>query len=48
MSSAMSAQHWNTFHLNVPTKKVIKQSPIEDKEAYLIEGTLVVMKKAII
>jgi hypothetical protein len=37
----LSAQHWDTSHPNVPTIKVIKQSPIEDKEAYLREGALV-------
>jgi hypothetical protein len=48
MSSALSAQHWDTSHLNVPTRKVIKQSPPEDKEAYLREGALVVKKKGTI
>jgi hypothetical protein len=48
MSSALSAQHWVTSHPNVPTRKVIKQSPLEDKEAYLIEGALVANKKATI
>jgi hypothetical protein len=27
MSSAMSAQHWNTSHLNVPTKKSDQAKP---------------------
>jgi hypothetical protein len=48
MSSAWSAQHWDTSHPNVTTRKVIKQSPLEDKEAYLREGALVVKKKATI
>jgi hypothetical protein len=48
MSSALSAQHWDTSHPNVPTRKVIKQSPLEDKEAYLREGDLVAKKKATI
>jgi hypothetical protein len=38
MSSALSAQHWDTSHLNVPTRKVIKQNSLEDTEAYLREG----------
>jgi hypothetical protein len=46
MPSALSAQHWDTSHPNAPTRKVIKQSPLEDKEAYLREGALVVTKKA--
>jgi hypothetical protein len=45
MSSALSAQYWDTSHPNVTTRKVIKQSPLEDKEAYLREGALVVKKK---
>jgi hypothetical protein len=48
MSIALSAQHWDTSHPNVPTRKVIKQSPLEDKEAYLREGALVAKEKAII
>jgi hypothetical protein len=48
MSSALSAQHWDTSHSNVPTRKVIKQSPIEDKEAYLREDALVAKKKVLI
>jgi hypothetical protein len=48
MSSALSAQHWDTSHLNVPTRKVIKQSPLEDKEAYLREVSLLAKKKAAI
>jgi hypothetical protein len=46
MSSALSAQHWDTSHLNVPTRNVIKESSLEDKEAYLREGALVAKKKA--
>jgi hypothetical protein len=45
MSSALNAQHWDTSHSNIPTKKVIKQSPLKDKEAYLREGALVTKKK---
>jgi hypothetical protein len=48
MSSALSAQHWDISHPNVPTRKVIKQSLLEDKEAYLREGALVAKKNAII
>jgi hypothetical protein len=48
MSSALSAQHWDTSHLNVPTRKVIKQNPLEDKETYLREDTFVVKKKTTI
>jgi hypothetical protein len=48
MSSALSAQHWDTSHLNVPTRKVIKRSPLEDKEAYLREVSLLAKKKAAI
>jgi hypothetical protein len=48
MSSALSAQHWDTSHLNIPIRKVIKQNPLEDKKAYLREGILVVKKKATI
>jgi hypothetical protein len=48
MSSALSAQHWDTSHLNVPTRKVIMQSPLEGKEAYLREGALVAKKNATI
>jgi hypothetical protein len=31
MSSALSAQHWDTSYLNVPTRKVIKQNPLEGR-----------------
>jgi hypothetical protein len=48
MSSALSAQHWDTSHPNVPTRKLIKQRPLEDKEAYLREGALVAKKKSTI
>jgi hypothetical protein len=47
MSSVLSAQHWDTSHPNVPIRKMIKQSSLEDKEAYLRECALLV-KKAII
>jgi hypothetical protein len=46
--SALSAQHWDTSHPNVLSRKMIKQSPLEDKEAYLREGDLVVKKKVTI
>jgi hypothetical protein len=44
MLSALSAQLWNTSHLNVPTREMIKQSLLEDKEAYLRESALVAKK----
>jgi hypothetical protein len=34
MSSYLSSQHWDTSHRNVPTKKVIKQSSVKDREDY--------------
>jgi hypothetical protein len=46
--SALSAQLWDTSHLNVPTREMTKQSLLEDKEAYLGEGSLVVKKKVTI
>jgi hypothetical protein len=48
MLSALSAQHWDTFYPNVPTRKMIKQSSLEDKESYLKEGALVAKKKVTI
>jgi hypothetical protein len=42
---SLSAQHWDISHLNVPTRKVIKQSPLGDKEAYLRECALPARKK---
>jgi hypothetical protein len=48
MSSTLSAQHWDTSHSNVPTRKVIKQNPLEDKKAYLREDDFVAKKKATI
>jgi hypothetical protein len=48
MSSALSAQHWDTSHSNVPTRKMTKQSSLEDKEAYLKEYYLVAKKKTTI
>jgi hypothetical protein len=48
MSSILSVQHWDTSHPNVPTRKMIKQIPLEDKEAYLREGALVAKKNVII
>jgi hypothetical protein len=47
MTSDLSVQQWDTSHPNVPTKKVIKQSPLEDKEAYLREDALVAKKATI-
>jgi hypothetical protein len=47
MSSALSAQYWDTSHLNVPTRKVTKKSSLEDKEDYLREDDLLTKKKAI-
>jgi hypothetical protein len=38
MSSVLSAQHWDTSHPNVATRKMTKQSSLEDKEAYIEEG----------
>jgi hypothetical protein len=48
MPSALSAQRCDTSHPNVPTRKVIKQSTLEDKEAYLREGALVAKKNTTI
>jgi hypothetical protein len=48
MSSALSAQYWDTSHLNIPTRKVIKQNPLGDKEAYLRECALPARKKVTI
>jgi hypothetical protein len=48
MASALSAQHWDTSHPNVPAREVIMQGPLEDKEAYLRDGALVVKTKATI
>jgi hypothetical protein len=48
MTSALSAEHWDTSHPNVPIRKVIKQNPLEDKEACLREGALVAKKNVII
>jgi hypothetical protein len=45
MSGALSAQHSDTSHPNVPTRKVTKQSSLEDKEAYLRECALLAKKK---
>jgi hypothetical protein len=45
MSSVLSAQHWNTSHPNVSTRKMIKKSSLEDKEAYLREDALLEKKK---
>jgi hypothetical protein len=36
MSNALSAQHWDTSHPNVPTRKMTKQSSLEDKEVALL------------
>jgi hypothetical protein len=43
MSSDLSAQHWDTSHLNVPTRKMTKQNSLEDKKAYLKEGGLQIL-----
>jgi hypothetical protein len=48
MSSALSAQHCDTSHSNVPTRKMIKQNPLENIEAYLREGALVAKKNGTI
>jgi hypothetical protein len=48
MSSVLTAQHWDTSHLNVPTRKMTKQSSLEDHEAYLKEGALLAKEKATI
>jgi hypothetical protein len=48
MSSGLSTQHWDTFHPNVPIRKLTKQSSLEDKEAYLREGDLLAKKKVTI
>jgi hypothetical protein len=44
MSSALSAQLWDTSLSNVPTREMTKQSLLEDKEAYIREGALVAKK----
>jgi hypothetical protein len=48
MLSALSAQHWDISHPNVPTRKMTKQSSLEDKESYLREGALLAKKNATI
>jgi hypothetical protein len=48
MSNALSAQYWDISHLNVPTRKMTKQSSLEDKEAYLREGASLVKKNVTI
>jgi hypothetical protein len=48
MSSALNAQHWDTSHPNVPTRKMTKQSSLEDKEAYLREAALLTKKNVTI
>jgi hypothetical protein len=48
MSSGLIAQHWDTSHSNVPTRKMIKQCSLKDKEAYLREGVLLAKKNVII
>jgi uncharacterized membrane protein affecting hemolysin expression len=48
MSSALSAQHWDTSHLNVLTRKMTKQSSLKDKQAYIKEGALLAKKKVTI
>jgi hypothetical protein len=46
MSSILSDQHWDTSHLNVPIRKVIKQSSLKDKEGYLREDTSLAKKNS--
>jgi hypothetical protein len=48
ISSALSAQLWDTSHPNIPIKEMAKQSILEDKEAYLREGALVTKKNVTI
>jgi hypothetical protein len=48
MSSTLSAQLWDTSHLNISTREMIKKSLLEDNEAYLREDALVAKKKVII
>jgi uncharacterized membrane-anchored protein YhcB (DUF1043 family) len=45
-TSASSSLHWDTSHPNVPTRKLTKQSSLEDKEAYFREDALLTKKKA--
>jgi hypothetical protein len=45
MSSALSTQHWDTSHLNVPTRKVTKQNSLENKEAYVREDACFACKE---
>jgi hypothetical protein len=45
MLCALNTQYWDTSHPNVPIRKMIKQSHLEDKEVYLREGALVAKKK---
>jgi hypothetical protein len=44
MLCALNTQYWDTSHPNVPIRKMIKQSSLEDKEAYLRECALLVKK----
>jgi hypothetical protein len=48
MSSTLSAQHCDTSYPNVPTRKVIKQIFLKDKEAYIREGALLAKKNTTI
>jgi hypothetical protein len=48
MLSALSAQLWNTSHLNVPIREMIKQRLLEDKEAYIRECAIIGKKKVTI
>jgi hypothetical protein len=48
MSSALSAQLWDTSHLNVPIREMTKQSLLKDKKAYMRECALVAKKKTTI
>jgi hypothetical protein len=45
MSSASSTQYWDTSHPNVPTRKLIKQSSLEGKKAYLRKDVMLAKKK---
>jgi hypothetical protein len=48
MSSALSAQYYDTSNPNVPTRKMTKQRHLEGKEAYLRECALVAKKNVTI
>jgi hypothetical protein len=48
MSSALSAQHWDTSHPIVSTRKLTEQSSLEGKESYLRDGIMLAKKNATI